>query len=303
MNSSEPDQKLGMVAATAAFIFWGLTPIYLKFIGAVPAVEMIAHRIFWAVPVLILFLLVRDGRYFWRRMLLPRKVLLTLLLSGLLVGFNWLIFVWAVTHDRILETSLGYFINPLVNVVLGYLFLHERLTRIQSLAVLIAACGTVYLTWFLGVAPWIALFLAVSFGFYGLVRKKLAVGPMIGLLWETLLLITPALLYFAWTMGEGTMHFMQGDVQLSLLLLFSGLVTVLPLIGFNIAAQNMSLTLLGFFQYLAPSISFVLAVFLYDEPFTRGHAVAFTCIWFALIMVSIESMIRSRRISTHAISN
>jgi chloramphenicol-sensitive protein RarD len=298
--NSEPDQKLGMVAATAAFTFWGLSPIYFKFLGAVPAPEIIAHRIFWAIPVLIVFLLVRDGRYFWRRMRLPRKTLLTLLLSGLLVSFNWLIFVWAVAHDRILETSLGYFINPLVNVVLGYLFLHERLTRIQSLAVLIAAGGTIYLTWFLGVAPWIALFLGISFGFYGLVRKKLAVGPMIGLLWETLLLITPALLYFAWTAGEGSMHFMQGNLQLNLLLIFAGLVTVLPLIGFNMAAKNLSLTQVGFFQYLAPSISFVLAVFLYDESFTRGHAVAFSCIWLALILVSVESVVRSRRIGTPA---
>jgi chloramphenicol-sensitive protein RarD len=260
VNPPEPDQKLGMVAATAAFMFWGLSPIFFKHLGSVPAIEIIAHRIFWAVPVLILFLLVRDGRNFWRRMLLPRKTLLTLLLSGLLVVFNWLVFVWAVTHDRILETSLGYFINPLVNVVLGFLFLHERLTRVQSLSVLIAACGTMYLTWFLGVAPWIALFLGVSFGFYGLVRKKLGVGPMIGLLWETLLLITPVLIYFAWTSGEGSTHFMQGSMQLNLLLIFSGLVTVLPLIGFNMAAQNLSLTILGFFQYLAPTISFVLAV-------------------------------------------
>ena len=296
MNSSEPDHRLGVVAATAAFLFWGLAPIYFKWLGTVPALEIIAHRILWAVPVLVVFLLMRDGLHFWRRMLLPRKVLLTLVLSGLLVGFNWLVFVWAVAHDRILATSLGYFINPLVNVVLGFLFLHERLTRIQSLAVVIAACGTIYLTWYLGVAPWIALLLGTSFGFYGLVRKKLGVGPMIGLLWETLLLITPALLYFAWIVGQGTSQFLHGSVQIDLLLLLAGLVTVLPLIGFNIAAQNLSLTTLGFFQYLAPSISFVLAVFIYNEPFTRGHAVAFGCIWLALFMVSIESMVRSKRL-------
>jgi len=285
-----------MLAATAAFAFWGLTPIYFKLLGTVPPLEIIAHRIFWAVPVLVLFLLIRDGRHFWRRMLLPRKTLLTLLLSGLLVGFNWLLFVWAVAHDRILATSLGYFINPLVNVVLGFLFLHERLTRIQSLAVLIAACGTIYLTWYLGVAPWIALVLGITFGFYGLVRKKLGVGPMIGLLWETLLLILPAMAYFAWAIGNGSLQFVHGNLQVDLLLLFAGLVTVLPLIGFNVAAQNLSLTTVGFFQYLAPSISFVLAVFFYNEPFTRGHAVAFGCIWLALILVSIESMVRSRRL-------
>ena len=296
MNSSNSDHRLGMAAATAAFIFWGFLPIYFKWLGTVPALELIAHRILWAVPVLIVFLLIRDGRHFWRRMVLPRKTILTLMLSGLLVGFNWLLFVWAVTHDRVLATSLGYFINPLVNVVLGFAFLHERLTRIQSLAVAIAAAGTIYLTWYLGGAPWIALALAVTFGLYGLVRKKLGVEPMIGLLWETLLLITPALVYFAWALFAGSLQFMYHSVQLDLLLLMAGLVTVLPLIWFNLAVQNLSLTNLGFFQYLTPSISFALAVFVYHEPFTRGHAVAFSCIWLALFMVSIESLVRSRRL-------
>jgi len=296
VNSSDPDHRLGMAAATAAFIFWGFLPIYFKWLGTVPALELIAHRILWAVPVLIVFLLIRDGRHFWRRMVLPRKTILTLMLSGLLVGFNWLLFVWAVTHDRVLATSLGYFINPLVNVVLGFAFLHERLTRIQSLAVAIAAAGTIYLTWYLGGPPWIALALAVTFGLYGLVRKKLGVEPMIGLLWETLLLITPALVYFAWALFAGSLQFMYHSVQLDLLLLMAGLVTVLPLIWFNLAVQNLSLTNLGFFQYLTPSISFALAVFFYHEPFTRGHAVAFSCIWLALFMVSIESLVRSRRL-------
>ncbi len=295
MNSPESNPRLGMVAASAAFTFWGLVTVYFKWVGSVPAIEIIAHRIFWAIPMLILFLLVRDGRHFWRRMLLPPRTIVALLLSGLLVAANWLFFVWAVTHDQILATSLGYFINPLVNVILGFLFLHERLSRIQSLAVLLAAFGTIYLTWYLGVAPWIALVLGITFGFYGLVRKKLDVGPMIGLLWETLLLLIPALLYFAWAMANGRLQFLHGSTQVDLLLLLAGLVTVLPLIWFNIAAQNLSLTTVGFFQYLAPTISFSLAVFFYDEPFTRGHAVAFSCIWLALIMVSIDSVVRSRR--------
>jgi len=295
VNTSEPDHRLGMMAASAAFIFWGLAPIYFKWIATVPALEIIAHRIFWAVPVLVMFLLIRDGRHFWRRLLLPRKTILTLLLSSLLVGFNWLLFVWAVTHDRILATSLGYFINPLINVLLGYLFLHERLTRVQMLAVTIAAGGTVYLTWYLGVAPWIALALGITFGFYGLVRKKLGVGSMIGLLWETLLLLVPALVYFAWIESEGTLIFLHSNLRIDLLLMLVGLVTVLPLIWFNIAAQNLTLTTVGFFQYLAPTMTFILAVFFYGEPFTRGHAVAFTCIWLALLMVSTESIMRQRR--------
>jgi len=296
MNSPEPDHRLGMITASAAFIFWGMAPIYFKWIATVPALEIIAHRIFWAVPVLVLFLLIRDGRQFWRRLLLPRKTILTLLLSSLLVGFNWLLFVWAVTHDRILATSLGYFINPLINVLLGFLFLHERLTSVQKIAVTVATCGTLYLTWYLGVAPWIALALGISFGFYGLLRKKLGVGSLIGLLWETVLLLIPALVYFAWSEGEGTLQFLHSNLRIDLLLMLAGLVTVLPLIWFNIAAQNLTLTTVGFFQYLAPTMTFMLAVFFYGEPFTRGHAVAFSCIWLALLMVSGESMIRQRRI-------
>ncbi len=295
MNSPEPNPRVGMVAASAAFTTWGLLTVYIKWVASVPALEIIAHRIFWAVPVLIVFLLFRDGRYFWRRMVLPPRVILTLLLSSLLIGANWLFFVWAVTHDQILATSLGYFITPLVNVALGFLFLQERLTRIQVLAVLLAAFGTIYLTWYLGVPPWIALVLGITFGLYGLVRKKLNVGPMIGLLWEILLLVVPAMLYFAWAMANGSLQFLHGSTQVDLLLLLAGLVTVLPLIWFNIAAQNLPLTTVGFFQYLAPTISFSLAVFFYDEPFTQGHAVAFSCIWLALFMVSVDSVIRSRR--------
>jgi chloramphenicol-sensitive protein RarD len=284
-----------MAAATAAFVFWGLTPAYFKWLGAVPALEIVAHRMLWAVPFLAAFLLIRDGKSFLPRMRLPGKTLLILFLSGLLLMLSNLIFVWAIVNDRVLDTSLAYFITPLLNVVLGFLFLQERLTRIQGTAVGLAFFGTIYLTWYLGVAPWIALTLGISFGIYGLVRKKLGVGPMTGLLWEILLFVTPALVYLAWITGEGNLHFLHVNLKTDLLLLLTGLVTVLPLIWFNTAAQHLRLSVVGFFQYLAPSISFTLAVFVYEEPFTQGHAVAFICIWLALIMVSGETMIRTGR--------
>ena len=295
MNQQQDHHRQGVAAALAAFTFWGLAPIYFKWMVVVPALEIIAHRVLWSVPVLAGFLLLRDGPGFWRRMVLPRRTVAVLSVSGSLVVSNWLLFVWAVNNGQILATSLGYFINPLLNVLLGFLFLHERLTRVQTVAVALAAIGTVYLAWFLGVAPWISLVLALTFGLYGLVRKKLAVGPMVGLLWETLLLATPAWIYLFWAMQHDGTAFGHVSGHLDLLLALAGVITVLPLVWFNVAARCMPLSTLGFFQYVAPTITFLLAVFIYGEPFTQGHAVAFTCIWLALVMVSAESVVRARR--------
>jgi chloramphenicol-sensitive protein RarD len=296
LNQPATNQKLGVTAALGTFSLWGLAPIYFKWIAAAPPLEIIVHRILWSIPCLVIFLLLRDGPGFWKRLILPRKKLATLLLSGSLIMVNWLVFVWAINNDRILATSLGYFINPLLSVLLGYVFLQERLTRIQSLAVGLAACGTLFLTWYLGVAPWISLFLALSFGLYGLVRKKLGVGPMVGLLWETLLMFIPAVLYLLWISSHGGLVFGTTTLKLDLLLVAAGIVTVLPLVWFNVAALNLSLSTVGFFQYLAPTITFLLAVFVYGESFTIGHAVAFGCIWLALLMVTVESIFRGRRL-------
>lgn len=287
-------ERRGVTAALAAYIFWGLAPIYFKWIQQAPALEIIAHRILWSVPILAGFLLLRDGAGFWSRFRLPPRTVGILLVSGCLVAGNWLIFVWAVVNGQVLSTSLGYFIGPLVNFLLGFLFLHERMTRIQRFGVLIAASGTVYLGWYLGAAPWISLSLAFSFGLYGLVRKMLNVGPMVGLLWETLLLALPALAWVFWTAGRGELYFGTAGGGQDLLLALAGLVTVLPLIWFNVAARSLRLTTLGFFQYIAPSMTFLLSVFVYGEPFTQGHAVAFGCIWFALAMISLESWKKSR---------
>ena len=289
-------ERQGVAYALAAYIFWGLAPIYFKQIQSVDAMEIIAHRILWSIPLLAGFLVLRDGSGFLRRIRLPRKSLLIVLGSGVLVVTNWLIFVWAVVNGQILATSLGYFIGPLVNFLLGCLFLKERLTPIQTAGVLIAASGTVYLGWFLGTPPWISLGLAFSFGFYGLIRKMLDVGPMVGLLWEALMLALPAALFLLWSSGQGNLEFGGDDLKLNILLILAGLVTILPLIWFNAAARSLRLSTLGFFQYIAPSMTFLLSVFVYGEQFTRGYAVAFACIWFALAMVSTESVVRSNRI-------
>ena len=292
------EQKLdrgGVIAALSAFTFWGLVPIYYKGLEEVGAWEVLAHRVIWSVPLLVLFLAIRDGRGFWKKLRLPLTSIAWLVLSGMVVSLNWLVFVWAVAHDHILDTSLGYFTTPLINVLLGYLVLKERLSVLQVIAVLVAATGTIYLAWHLGRPPWIALTLAISFGVYGLVRKRLSVGPMLGLLWETSLMLLPALAYLLWLSSHSGLQFLNMSLGIDLLLLGSSLATVLPLIWFNMAAQKLPLSILGFFQYLAPSMSFLIAVFLYGEQFTSGHAVAFICIWLALALVSIEPFRRARR--------
>jgi len=292
------EQKLdrgGIVAAVSAFSLWGLVPIYYKGLQGVGVWEVLAHRVIWSVPILLLFLLIQKGPAFWKELRLPLVSIAWLVLSGLTVSINWLVFVWAVAHDHVLDTSLGYFITPLVNVLLGFVFLKERLTVIQLLAVIVAAAGTVYLAVYLGRPPWIAITLAVSFGVYGLLRKRLDVSPMPGLLWETSLMFLPALAYLMWlSLGAGQ-QFLHVSVSVDLLLVASGIPTVLPLIWFNMAAKKLPLSILGFFQYIGPSISFLVAVFLYGEAFTAGHAVAFICIWIALALVSVEPFRRARR--------
>ena len=287
--------RVGMAYALAAFVFWGLAPIYFKAIAEVPAGEIIAHRIIWSVPVLLLFLLLRDGRALFARLKLPWKQIGVLLVTGTLVAVNWLVFVWAVNHDQVLATSLGYFINPLVSVALGVLLLGEKLTRLQTVAVVLAGLGTLYLGVWIGQAPWISLFLAFSFGFYGLIRKRLDVGPMTGLLWETALLTIPAAIYLVWFVTPVLGVAPQLNAWPLFLLLLAGFVTVVPLIWYNAAAKKLELSTVGFFQYLAPTITFFLAVFLYGEPFTHGHKVAFVCIWVALLMISVEPIFRARR--------
>lgn len=294
MTDSTLDRS-GVIAALAAFVVWGLAPIYFEALHLVGALEVLTQRVLWSVPILLLFLGIRDGRSIWTNLRLPWKTLAWLLVSALLISVNWLVYVWAVANEHILDTSLGYFSSPLLSVLMGYLILKESLQRAQVVAIVIAAAGTVYLAWDLGRPPWIAIALALSFSLYGLVRKRLTVGPMKGLLWETLLMLPPALTYIIWLTLNGQEKFLEVSVGVDFLLLGSGLITVLPLVWFNVAAQKLPLSILGFFQYLAPCISFTVAVFLFGETFTHGHAVAFICIWFALALVSIEPFHRARK--------
>lgn len=291
-NSPMPisEHNKGLQAGLFCFIFWGFAPIYFKLLQHVPAINIIAHRIIWAALFLLLFLAIRERRQLLQSLKVSNKQLMILFISGSLVISNWLIFVWAVNDGQILATALGYFINPLVNIFLGLLFLHERLNRSQTIALILAASSTLFLAIYLGQPPWIALALAITFGLYGLVRKQLDVRPLIGLFWETVIWLLPALIFLlVLTKTDTTEPYSIGTTGL---LVLSGLVTILPLIGFNYAAKRLAYSLLGFLQYLGPTISFLIAVFFYGENFTLGHKVAFTGIWAALLIISVPPLLR-----------
>ncbi len=295
MNDARATWRAGVLFALAAFLSWGFVPIYFKQLVQVPAPEVLAHRIVWSVLFLGVYIALRKSFADTRDTLRNRRLVAALMLSGALVAFNWLIFVWAVAHDRILETSLGYFITPLLNVVLGLCFLGERLRTLQWMAVGLAVFGTGYLTVAYGELPWVALLLGFSFGFYGLIRKQLPVKPVQGLFVETLLMLPVALGYLLWLASSNLGVFVHTDRATDWWLVGTGLVTALPLLWFINAARRMPLSTLGFFQYLAPSMSFMLAVFVYHEPFTHAQAVAFASIWLGLVLFSTDAVLWQRR--------
>jgi chloramphenicol-sensitive protein RarD len=275
---------------------WGLAPLYFKEVVSVPPLELLAHRVLWSL--LFLAVLVTSQRRWGvvRTCLRAPALRRGLVLSALLVAINWLVYIYGVSTSQIVQTSLGYFINPLVSVLLGTLVLGERLRSLQVLAVAIAACGVLILTLRTGELPWIALTIALSFGFYGLVRKVLHVEAVAGLTVETLILTPVSLSYLVWLLCAGDVHFLAGDTRLDILLALSGLVTSLPLLCFAQAARRLRLSTLGFVQYLAPSLQFLLAVLLYREPFHFWQGVCFGCIWSALALYSLDSLLVYRRL-------
>lgn len=288
------EYRAGVGYALAAFFFWGVAPIYFKWVQSVPAVEVLAHRIIWSV--LFLLVLIAAQRR-WRELITAIRTPGTvrmLMMSASFITVNWGLFIYAIQQDDILQTSLGYYINPLVNVLFGMIFFGERLRRLQWLAVLLAAAGTLVLALGADELPWIAIVLAVCFAFYGVIRKKVAVPAFSGLLIETTLLLPVALGYLLWLAAQNAGAFGTGW-SISLLLMLAGVVTTLPLLWFTSAAVRLPLSLLGFFQYIAPTVAFVLAVFVYGETFTMAHAVTFACIWLAIILFSLDSWLARKR--------
>ncbi|MEW6266564.1 MAG: EamA family transporter RarD [Thermodesulfobacteriota bacterium] len=289
------EQKKGLLYGLAAFCIWGLNPLYFKAVAHVTPLEVLCHRVIWSVPLTALWITLIGGWPAVKNALGQRLVLLTLLLSSLIVAANWLMFIYAIGAGRVLECSLGYFINPLVNVLLGLIFLRERLRRAQTAAVLSAAAGTALLTVNYGSPPWISLFLAFSFGFYGLLRKTVRIDSVGGLFVETTLLFVPALAYLGYlTYNQGLAFGSQGWPT-AILLFSAGAVTSIPLVAFTSAARRLQYSTIGLLQYLAPTLQFLLAVFRYHEPFTRVHLISFSFIWLGLLVFMADSLAFQRK--------
>ena len=279
----------GPLAAALAYILWGLFPLYIKQLQAVPALEIVLHRSAWSL-VFVFGLLALLRRAAWLAAVLRQPRTLAIFgLSALLLAVNWLLYVWAVNAGRVLDASLGYFINPLVNVVLGFAVLHERPRRLQWLAVALAAAGVLWLAVGAGHWPWVSITLALSFGLYGLLRKTAPLGAIEGLALETLMLAPLAVGGLLWLQLSGHSAFGQGDLRLDLWLLTAGPITAIPLLLFASGARRVSMATLGLLQYLGPSIQFLLGVFVYHEPFSESRGLGFLLIWAALAVYSAES--------------
>jgi len=279
----------GPVYAILAYGTWGLLPIYWKLFLGIPPLEVLVHRILWSVIFLMFVVLIQKKFILLVELCRSPKQLFIILTTSMLLGANWMIYIWAVNEGFVIETSLGYFINPLVNVMLGMIIFKERFNLWQTLALILALCGVLNYLFGFGELPWIALGLASSFSIYGMLRKISEAGPLIGLTMETLILVPVALLLLSWWSLDGSSHFGTMS-ELDLYFLGCGLITSFPLLWFAAAAKRLRFSTLGLFQYLAPTSQFLLGVFLYKEPFTITHAITFALIWMALVLYSGNSI-------------
>ena len=292
--SSPSETRTGLLFAGGAYAFWGFAPLYWKLLGDVSSSEQLAHRLLWSLPILALLVAVRNVGPDLRNALRTTKTRRTLVLTTVLIGGNWFLFLWAIDAERVLEASLGYFITPLLSVFLGYFVLGERPRRPQWIAIAIATAGVLVLVFRLGSLPWVALTLAGSFGLYGLLRKTVDASPIAGLTFEVSLLAPLALVLLGLRWQQGNLSFGNAGLGTNLLLLAAGPVTVLPLVWFTNGARRLSLATLGLLQYLAPSLQFLLAVLVFGETFTQTHLIAFSLIWLALALYTGEAIHRSR---------
>lgn len=294
-SKSQSESIIGLIYAASAFLIWGLSPVYWKALDTVPALEITMHRVVWSFVFLLCLIIVQRRWGEFVGVLKNSRMLLTLLATAVIVSGNWLLYIWAVNNHYLLQASLGYYINPLVNVVLGMVFLRERLRKPQALAVLLATVGVLYLTISYGEFPWISLTLAFSFGFYGLIRKIAPVGPLVGLAVETMLLSLPALIFLFYLNSQEADTFLRVNYKLDLLLVGCAPLTAVPLLFFNLGAKRIFLSTLGLMQYIGPSGMFLLAVFFYNEAFSTAQIWTFVMIWTALGIYSTDSVIYYRR--------
>lgn len=285
----------GLWFAFGAYFIWGLFPIYWKLLKDVTALELIGHRIIWS---FVMLGAVITFTAHWRRLReagLNWRVIRIYSLAAVLIGANWLIYVWAVNAGFIVETSLGYFINPLLSVLLGVIIFREKLRPMQWIPVGLAALGVGYLTLVYGRPPWIALSLAFSFGFYGLVKKLAPLGSLYGLTLETGILFLPALGYLFFLEAQGSAAFLRTGLTADLLMIGSGLVTTVPLLLFASAAQRIPLSMIGIMQYIAPTLQFLIGVLVYKEPFSQAQFIGFAIVWVALVIFGLDGYVANRR--------
>lgn len=290
--------RRGILAAAAVYIMWGLLPIYWKMLAAAPSAEIMGHRVVWSWPVALLLLvgLGQAGRL--RQIARRPAVWLPFIATAGLLSINWLTYLWANNNGHIVETSLGYFMNPLVNVLLGLIFLRERLRPGQWVAVALACGGVSYLTLAYGQPPWIALTLAFSFGFYALIRKTTTLGPVEGLTLELSVMFVPAAAYLLYRAQAGVGAFGRLGAQTDLMLAAAGVLTCIPLALFAFGARRVPLTTLGILQYVSPTLQFLIGVGLYGEAFTTARLIGFGCIWLALAVYTVEGIrARGRRLA------
>ncbi len=280
MEQDAQDRRDGLITAILAYSLWGIMPIYFTIVGSVDSLEVIAHRIMWAIPFGAVIIALRKQ---WRDVAVAfadRNTLGWLSLSALMIAINWLIYVWAVQDGKIFESSLAYYITPLLNMLAGVMFFGEKLRRLQTLAVLLAACGVIVLSAQGNSATWISIVLALTFGTYGIIRKQVDVGGMPGLFVETALLAPLAYGWFLWVYSQGNAAFASGDLSLTLWLLLAGPATALPLLFFALAARRLPLTVIGFLQFIGPTLMFLIGIY-YGQELTTAHKFCFGCIWLA----------------------
>jgi len=285
----------GILAGIGAYILWGLFPIYWRLLEGVPAIEILVHRMVWSMLFVAAILTIKKDWHWLRGAVHNRRMMLTYTLAAILLSINWFTYIWAVNAGFVVEASLGYFINPLVNILLGVIFLGEKLRSGQVAAVILAVLGVVYLTVSYGSLPWISLILAFTFGMYGLIKKTAPLESMHGFSLETLVLFLPALGYLIYREASGVGAFVHEGGGVTLLLILAGPVTSIPLLLFGYSARRIPLSMLGFIQYIAPTLQFMLGVFVYAEPFPPARLVGFSIIWLALLIYSLESVSYNRK--------
>ncbi|WP_417666630.1 EamA family transporter RarD [Pseudidiomarina sp.] len=295
MTDDAARSRQGVFFAIAAYTMWGIAPVYFKWLQSVPALEILGHRILWSfILVFVLIVLLGRGNRL-KPVLQNRKQMLRLTAATCLLGGNWFLFIWAINNDHILDASLGYYINPLLNVAIGMAFFAERMRKMQLAAIALAFIGVLIQVISFGSVPWVALALACSFAIYGAIRKRLPIDSITGLWLETLILMPAVLIYMFFFASSSAADMTQNTWQINTLLIAAGVVTTAPLLCFNAAAQRIRYSTLGFFQYIGPSMMFILAVWVYGEPLAADKLVTFAIIWVALALYSLDTLVHQQR--------